>query len=99
MHSREGGIHGYPEAATTHLGTLTMKDSVKYLPTHSKTLRPTQGRMGGTKIAKLARQRASEMSLVNVSKQQTVCRAHEERLQRAWANPSFMRPAGLGCCV
>ena len=45
-HSREGGIHGNPEAATTHLGTVTLKDSVEYLPTNHKILRPTQ-REGG----------------------------------------------------
>ena len=53
MHSREGGIHGNPEAATTHLGTVTLKDSVEYLPTNHETLRPTQGRVGWAKIAKL----------------------------------------------
>ena len=45
-HSRAGGIHGNPEAVTTHLGTVTLKDSVEYLPTHSETLRSTQGRVG-----------------------------------------------------
>ncbi len=64
MHSaREGGIHGNPEVATTHLGTVTLKDSVEYLPTYHKALRPTRGRVGRTKIAKLASNCASEMSL------------------------------------
>ena len=63
MHSREGGIHGNPEAATTHLGTVTLKDSVEYLPTNQETLRPTQGRVGWEKIVKLASDCASEMSL------------------------------------
>ena len=52
-HSREGGIHGNTEAATTHLGTVTLKDSVEYLPTHNETLTSTQGRVGA-KTAKLA---------------------------------------------
>lgn len=63
MHSREGGIHGNPGAATTHLGTVTLKDSVEYLPTHHETLRPTQGRVGRAKKAKLASECAGEMSL------------------------------------
>ena len=96
-HSRERDIHGTPEAAITHLGTVTLKDSVEYLPAHSNTLRPTQGRVGRVKIAKLASERASEMSLANDSAQQTACRGHEERLPGAWATPSFMRPAGMGC--
>ena len=83
MHSKERGIHGNPEAATTHLGTVTLKDSVEYLPTHNKTLRPTQGRVGGAKIAKLASERASEMSLANDSEQQTAWRGHEEPLRGA----------------
>ena len=62
MHSREEGTHGNPEATTTHLGTVTLKDSAKYLPTHHETLRPTQGKVGRAKIAKLASERASEMS-------------------------------------
>ena len=96
MHSGEGGIHGNPEAATSHLGTVTLKDSVVYLPTHSKILRPTQGRVGRAKIAS---EHASEMSLANDSDQQTVCRAQEEPLQGAWATPSFMWPAGVGGCL
>ena len=94
-HSREGGIRGNPEAATTHLGTVTLKDSVDYLPTHSETLRPTQGRVGRVIIAKLTSEHASEMSLANNSEQQTVCRGHEELLRGAWATPSFMLPAGF----
>ena len=55
MHSREGGIHGNPKVTTTHLGTVTLKDSVEYLviPTNHETLRPTQGRVSWVKIAKL----------------------------------------------
>ena len=53
IHSREGGIRGNPEAATTHLGTITLKDSVEYLPTNQETLRTTQVRVGWAKIAKL----------------------------------------------
>ena len=63
MHSREEGIHGNPEAATTHLGSVTLKDSVKYLPTNQETLRPTQGRVGWAKIVTLASDCASETSL------------------------------------
>ena len=44
--SREEGIHGNSAAATTHLGTVTMKDSVEYLLNHNKPLRPTWGRVG-----------------------------------------------------
>ena len=62
MPSREGGIYGDPEVATTHLGTVTLKDSVEYLPAHHKTLAPSQGRVGGSKIAKLACECASRVS-------------------------------------
>ena len=58
MHSREGGIHGNPGAATTHLGTVTLKDSVEYLPTHHLP----KGGWAGHK-AKLASECAGEMSL------------------------------------
>ena len=74
MHSREGGIHGNPEAAITHLGTVTLKDSAEYLPNHNVTLTPTLWRADQTKIAKLLSERAWEMSLANDSKQQTACR-------------------------
>ena len=63
MHSRGGGIHGNPEAATTHLGTVTLKDSVEYLPTYHEAHRLTRGRVDRAKIAKLASKCASEMSL------------------------------------
>ena len=63
MHSREGGIHGNPEAATTHLGTVTVNDSMEYSPTNHETFRPTQGRVGWAKIKKPASKCASEMSL------------------------------------
>ena len=63
MHSRGGGIHGNPEAATTHLGTVTLKDSVEYLPTYHKAHRLTQGRVRQAKIAKPASKCASKMSL------------------------------------
>ena len=99
MHGREGGIYGYPEVATTHLGTVTLKDSVEYLPTHNETLRPAKGRVGRAKTAKCASEHASEMIFANDSKQQTTCRGHEEPLQGAWATPSFIRPAGAGQCV
>ena len=63
MHSREGGIHGSPEAAATHLGTVTLKDLVESLQTNHKTLRPTQGRVGWAKSVKLASDCANRMSL------------------------------------
>ena len=43
---QEGGFHGNPEVATTHLGTITLKDSLEYLPTHKETLTPTHGQSG-----------------------------------------------------
>ena len=91
IHSREGGIHGNPEAATTHLGTITLKDSVEYLPIHNKIFRPTQRRVDRVKIVKLASVCASEMSLANDSEQQTVCRGP----RGAWATPKYMQPALL----
>ena len=74
MHSRVGGIHGNPEAAITHLGTITLKDSAEYLLNHDENLTPTLWRADRTKIAKLLSERAWEMSLANDSKQQTACR-------------------------
>ena len=82
--SREGGTHGNPEAATTHLGTITLKDSVECLPTHHETLRPIQGRVGRAKIAKLASESASKMSLANDSKQQTA-----NKLARVLGHPKL----------
>ena len=68
MNSREGGIHGNPEVATTHLGTLTLNDSVENLPTHNETVSYTYPREGWPS------EPASEMSLANDSDQQTACR-------------------------
>ena len=89
MHSREGGIHGNPEVATTHLGTVTLEDSVEYLPTNHETSRPTQGRVSWAKIAKLASKRASEMSLQMIA----------GSAQCVMVTPSFMRPVVVGRCV
>ena len=54
---------------------------------------------GAGKNCKACKKHASEMSLANDSEQQTAFRGHEEPLQGAWVNPSFMRPAGVGFCV
>ena len=89
-HSREGGIHGYPEVATTHLGTVTLKDSVECLPTHNETLGPNQGRVGRAKITKLASECASKISLANDSEQQTAFRGYRKPLQGAWAPKLYL---------
>ena len=66
------------------------------LPTHSNTLRPTQGRVGQGKIRKLACEHASEMSLANDSKQPPVGRAHEEPPARDLSHPKLCGASGSG---
>ena len=92
MHSREGGIHGNPEVATTHLGTVTLKESVEYLPTHHETLRPTQGRVGQAKKAKLASKCAGEMSLQMIV-------SSTLRLKVMRGTPSFVRATVAAHCI
>ena len=99
MHSRGGGIHGNPEAATTHLGTVTLKDSVEYLPTHHEARRLTRGRVGRAKIAKLASKCASEMSLRMIASSTLRVKVMKRPCTGPGATPSFMRPAVAAYCV
>jgi len=94
MHSREGGIHGNPGAATSHLCTVTLKDSVEYLPTHHEALRPTQGRVGQAKSEACERM-CWRNELANDSKQHVACKGHERPL-RVWASQSV--PANRQGC-
>jgi len=98
MHSREGGIHGNPGAATTRLGTVALKDSVEYLPTHHETLRPTQGRLGRAK-SEACEWMCWRNELANDSEQHIACKGHERPLRESWATPSFVRPAVAAHCV
>jgi len=98
MHSREGGIHGNPGAATTHLGTVTLKDSVEYLPTHHETLRPIRGRVGRAKSEACERM-CCRNELANDSEQHVACKGHERPLRGSWATPSFVQPAVAAHCV
>ena len=97
MHTREGGIHGNPGAATTHLGTITLKDSVEYLPTHHKA-QPTQGRVGRAKSEACERM-CWRNELANDSEQHVACKGHERPLRESWATPSFVHPAVAAHCV
>ena len=99
MHSRGGGIHGNPEAATTHLGTVTLKDSVEYLPTYHEAHRLTQGRVGRTKIAKPASEYASEMSLRMKASSTLRVKVLKRPCTGPGATPSFMRPAVAAYCI
>ena len=99
MHSREGGIHGNPEAATSHLGTVTLKDSVEYLPTYHEALRLNRGRVGWVKIAKLASKCASEMSLRMIASSTLHVKVMRSPCEGPGATPSFMRPAVVAYCV
>ena len=99
MHSRGGGIHGNPEAATTHLGTVTLKDSVEYLPTYHEAQRLTRGRVGRAKIAKLASKCASEMSLRMIARSTLRVKVMKRPCTGPGATPSIMRPAVAAYCI
>ena len=99
MHSREGGIHGNPEAATTHLGTITLKDPVEYLPTYHEALRLTRGRVGQAEIAKLTSKCASEMSLQMIGSSTLLVKVIRSPCEGPRGTPSFMRPAVAAYCV
>ena len=99
MHSRGVGIHGNPEAATTHLGTVTLKDSVQYLPTYHEALQLTRGRVGRAKIAKLASKCASEMSLQMIASSTLRVKVMKSPCKGPGATPSFMRLVVAAYCV
>ena len=99
MHSRGGGIYGNPEAATTHLGTVTLKDSVECLPTYHKALRLTRGRVGQAKIAKLVSKCACEMSLQMIASSTLHVKVMKSPCTGPGATPSFMRSVVVAYCL